>query len=67
MRQRNADIRNKAKQADVKLWEIGEKLGMSDSTFSRFLRKETDIDTKKRILSIIQELKKDEQGQVACV
>lgn len=67
MRQRNADIRIKAKQEDVKLWEIGEKLGMSDSTFSRFLRKETDKDTKKRILSIIQELKKADHNQAACV
>lgn len=67
MRQRNVDIRIKAKQADVKLWEIGEKLGMSDSTFSRFLRKEVDQNTKKRIFCIIQELQKDEMLQVACV
>ena len=67
MRQRNIDIRDKAKQADVKLWEIGEKLGMSESTFSRFLRKEMDQDTKNRIFSIIQELQKDEMPQTVCV
>ncbi len=66
MRQRNIDIRDRAKQADVKLWEIGEKLGMSESTFSRFLRKETDQDTKNRIFTIIQELQKDE-SQTVCV
>jgi AraC-like DNA-binding protein len=67
MRQRNIDIRDKAKQADVKLWEIGEKLGMSESTFSRFLRKETDENTKNRILSIIEELQKDDQLLAICV
>jgi len=66
VRQRNIDIRDRAKQADVKLWEIGEKLGMSESTFSRFLRKETDQDTKNRIFTIIQELQKDE-SQTVCV
>jgi len=56
-RQKNIDIRDKAKQANVRLWEIGERLKMSESTFTRFLRKELDADTKKRIHFIIEELK----------
>lgn len=56
MTQRNIDIRNNAKQANVRFWEIAEKLEMSESTFTRFLRKELDINTKNRIFSIIQEI-----------
>lgn len=36
----NLDIRAKAKGAGVKLWEIADKLGITDSHFSRKLRHE---------------------------
>jgi len=58
MAQRNLDVRNKAKEEGIKLWEIGDKMGgISDANFSRLLRKELDENTKKLIFSIIQELK----------
>ncbi|MCO5384632.1 MAG: hypothetical protein NHB14_01520 [Desulfosporosinus sp.] len=63
MRQRNVDIRDKAKQANVRLWEIGERLKMSESTFTRFLRKELDPDIKNRIFIIIEELEQAELKQ----
>jgi len=63
MRQRNVDIRDKAKQANVRLWEIGERLKMSESTFTRFLRKELDPDVKNRIFIIIEELEQAELKQ----
>ena len=67
MAQKNLDIRSKAKQEGIRLWEIGDNLGMSDANFSRLLRKELDEATKERIFSSIQELKKAEQGQAACL
>lgn len=67
MTQKNLDIRSKAKQEGIRLWEIGNSLGMSDANFSRLLRKELDEATKERIFTSIQELKKAEQGQVACI
>lgn len=58
--QKNLDIRNKAKIHNIKLWEIGEQMGLSDANFSRLLRKELDASTKERIFTIIQELGESE-------
>lgn len=65
---KNQDIRQAAKMAGVRLWEIGDRMGgISDANFSRLLRKELDENTKKRIFSIIQELEKAELERTACV
>lgn len=56
-RRNNLDIREKAKQAGVALWEIGDSLGYSDANFSRKLRKELPADEKSRILAVIEQLK----------
>jgi hypothetical protein len=53
----NAEIRNEAKKAGVKLWQIAEKLGMNDGNFSRKLRKELSSEEKAKIRAIIAELK----------
>lgn len=53
----NQDIKKAAKIAGVKLWQIADKLGIADFTFSRKLRYELPQDEKERILSIIEELK----------
>jgi hypothetical protein len=56
----NLDIRAKAKGAGVKLWEIADKLGITDSNFSRKLRHELPQAEKDRIFSIIEEIAKEE-------
>lgn len=56
----NLDIRAKAKGAGVKLWEIADKLGITDSNFSRKLRHELPQAEKERIFSIIEEIAKEE-------
>lgn len=56
-RRSNMDIRERAKQAGIALWEIGDILGYSDSSFSRKLRKELPVEEKTRILTIIEQLK----------
>lgn len=53
----NRDIRTEATKAGVKLWQIAEKLGLSDSSFSRKLRKELNIEEKTKIIAIIAEIK----------
>jgi AraC-like DNA-binding protein len=63
MRERNIDIRAKAKEAKIRFWEIGEKLGMSESTFTRYLRRELDTNSKERILTIVQEMEQQELEQ----
>lgn len=56
---KNQDIRNAAKKADIKLWQIAEKLGIWDATFSRKLRKELPQEEKEKIFGIIAELAKE--------
>lgn len=55
--QKNNDIRNEAKKADVKLWQIAERLNITDSHFSRKLRKELSAEEKAQIRAIILEIK----------
>lgn len=55
----NQDIRLEAAGAGVKLWQIADKLGLSDSSFSRKLRKEFGTEEKERIRQIIAELKEE--------
>lgn len=52
----NSSIRAAAKVAGVLLWEIAEKLGMQDSSFSRKLRKELPAEEQEKILGIIRDL-----------
>lgn len=58
---KNAEIRKRAKQAGVNLWEIAEKLGIWDSAFSKMLRYELPEVDKQRIYDIIDELKAGDQ------
>lgn len=52
----NMDIKSKAKENNVYLWEIADKLGIIDSNFSRKLRKELPTAEKQRIFSIIDDI-----------
>lgn len=54
---RNLDIRFAAKETGVRIWQIAEKLQISDCQMSRKLRKELTDDEKKRIYEIIEKLK----------
>lgn len=55
----NADIRAAALHNAVMLWEIADKLGITDSHFSRKLRHELPQAEKDRIFSIIEEIAKE--------
>lgn len=57
MRITNQDIRQQAKTARVYLWEVADRLGVTDATFSRKLRKEFSTEEKEKILAIIHEIK----------
>ena len=59
MTQTNQTIRRTAAGAGVKLWQIADRLGYSDSNFSRMLRKELPEDKQKQIHQIIDELAKE--------
>ena len=49
----NQDVRDRAKERGVMLWEIAEQYGMNDGNFSRKLRRELPDDEKARIFAII--------------
>lgn len=55
----NQEIRTEAKRNGVKLWQIADKLGISEPTMTRKMRHELNEDEKNRILSIITELAKE--------
>lgn len=52
----NNDIRKRAKDRGVKLWEIAARIGVNDGNFSRKLRKELSQDEKQAIFDIIDEI-----------
>lgn len=55
----NQEIRRAAAAANVRLWQIADALGLSDSSFSRKLRKEFPQDEREKIISIIERLSQE--------
>lgn len=55
----NAKVREAAKAAGVRLWEIAERYGLNDGNFSRKLRRELSDDERERVLSIIDSIAKE--------
>ena len=49
----NQEIRTKAKQSGVYLWEVAEKLDITDGNFSRKLRRELPDAEKALIMALI--------------
>ena len=58
----NVKIRERAKAADVKLWEVAERCGLTDSSFSRKLRRELPEAEQKLLLVIIDQLAAEREG-----
>lgn len=57
----NNDIRMMARNQDVRLWQIADKLNMQDSNFSKMLRKELPSEKKEHIYKIINEITKERE------
>ena len=53
---KNCDIRLAASEAGIRLWQIAERLGITDGNFSHRLRRELPPEEKTRIFRIIGEL-----------
>jgi hypothetical protein len=58
----NEDIRLAVYDAGLKLWQIADKLKLNDGNFSRKLRHELSQEDKSRIISIIEGLKRCNNG-----
>ena len=59
----NDDIRERARERRVHLYEIAFVLGVNDGNFSRRLRRELSDDERKEIFSIIDQLAGDKTGE----
>ena len=55
----NKDVKNAAGACGIRLWQIADALGISDSAFSRKLRKELPQEEKDRIFAVIESLAKE--------
>ncbi len=62
MSKTNAQIRAAAKDAGVYLWEVAEKYGVTDASFSRILRRELPTQERDKVLTIIKELSTEKAG-----
>ena len=52
----NAEIRIEAMKKGVKHWQIAKELGISETYFSKIMRKELSEEKKEEILKIIREM-----------
>ena len=53
----NQDIRKAIKESRVKYYEVADRLGITDSSFSRLLRYELDSEYKYEIFKVIEKMK----------
>ena len=58
----NQTIRKAAKAARVPLWMLAEKLGVSEPTMTRKLRRELDSQEQEKILAIIAEIAQEKEA-----
>lgn len=59
----NTEIRAAAKSAGVFLYEIAEKLDVSEPTFIRYMRKELSDAMKTKVLAAIEEIKREHESE----
>lgn len=61
----NMEIRREAARNGLKLWEVAEVCGVTDSTFSRKLRRELPSEQRDHILNMIYKLAEHKAEQEA--
>lgn len=61
----NVDIRQAAKAADVRLYQIAAEIGLNDGNFSRRLRRELPDTEKQKIFEIINRLVAERSDSIA--
>ena len=59
----NIGIRQAAKDANVRLWQIAEGLNIADTTFSRKLRHELTPDDKSKVYAIIAQIAAEQEAK----
>lgn len=59
----NNDIRTKARENGVYLYEIAEKMNVSEPTFNRWLRKELSENLKQKALAAIKQIREEHESE----
>ncbi len=59
----NDEVKAYAKQAGVRLWEVAERLHITDVSLSKKLRYELDPEYKSRIIKIVDQIAKEKQSE----
>lgn len=59
----NDEVKAYAKQAGVRLWEVAERLNITDVSLSKKLRYELDLEYKSRIIKLVDQIAKEKQSQ----
>lgn len=59
----NTEIRAAAKRAGVFLYEIAEKLDVSEPTFIRYMRKELSDAMRAKVFAAIEEIKQEHESE----
>ena len=55
----NDIIKNAARKARVPLWEVAERMGVSESTMTRMMRRELPEEKKSELVDVIQEVARE--------
>ena len=63
MIKRNNDIRTTARENGVYLYEIAEKMNVSEQTFNRWLRKELSEELKQKALAAIEQIREEHETE----
>ncbi|MDP9742309.1 UNVERIFIED_ORG: putative XRE-type DNA-binding protein [Bacillus sp. B2I3] len=59
MERKNLDIRKALHVSGIPQWKLAEECNVSESQFSRLMRKELSVDEKGEIFSLIEKMKKE--------
>ena len=59
----NQKIKYAAKVANVRLWEVAEAIGISDSAFSRKMRRELPEAEQRKILNIVADIARRKEAE----
>ena len=59
----NNDIRTKARENMVYLYEIAEKMNVSEPTFNRWLRRELSENLKQKAIAAIEKIREEHEAE----
>lgn len=57
----NAELKQKIKESSIKMWEVAERVGVSDITLARWLRSEKNIQKQPLVLKVFNELQVEKE------